>query len=43
MPYGRPLLDLAVIATAIITAGSGLYYLKSNYPLLIATTKRSRR
>jgi CDP-diacylglycerol--glycerol-3-phosphate 3-phosphatidyltransferase len=43
MPYGRPLLDLAVIATAIITAGSGLYYLKSNYPLLIATTKRNRR
>lgn len=43
MPYGRPLLDLAVIATAIITAGSGLYYLKSNYPLLIATTKRNRQ
>ena len=43
MPHGRTLLDLAVIVTAVITAGSGLYYLKSNYPLLIATARRRRR
>ena len=43
MPYGRTLLDLAVIVTAVITAGSGLYYLKSNYPLLIATARRNHR
>jgi len=43
MPYGRNLVDLAVIVTAVITAGSGLYYLKSNYPLLVATARRPRR
>jgi len=43
MPYGRNLLDLAVIVTAVVTAGSGLYYLKSNYPLLVATARRPRR
>ncbi|NCY21185.1 CDP-diacylglycerol--glycerol-3-phosphate 3-phosphatidyltransferase [bacterium] len=43
LPYGRTLLNLAVIVTAIITAGSGLYYLKSNYPLLIATARRRRQ
>ncbi|NDE85520.1 MAG: CDP-diacylglycerol--glycerol-3-phosphate 3-phosphatidyltransferase [Verrucomicrobia bacterium] len=43
MPYGRDLLILAVWVTAVITAGSGLYYLKSNYPLLIATARRRRR
>ena len=43
MPYGRDLLILAVWVTAVITAGSGLYYLKSNYPLLIATAWRRRR
>lgn len=43
LPYGRTLLNLAVIVTAIITAGSGLYYLKSNYPLLIATARGRRQ
>ena len=43
MPYGRNLLDLAIWVTALITAGSGLYYLKSNYPLLVATARRHRR
>ena len=43
MPLGRTLLEAAVIVTAVITAGSGLYYLKSNYPLLIETTRRRRR
>lgn len=43
LPYGRSVLNLAVIVTAIITAGSGLYYLKSNYPLLIATARRPRQ
>ena len=42
MPYGRTLLELAVWVTAVITAGSGLYYLKSNYPLLVATARRRR-
>jgi phosphatidylglycerophosphate synthase len=35
LPFGRTLLDLAVFATAIVTAGSGIYYLIRNYPLLI--------
>ncbi|MCX6935182.1 MAG: CDP-diacylglycerol--glycerol-3-phosphate 3-phosphatidyltransferase [Verrucomicrobia bacterium] len=41
MPNGRILLDVAVIITALITAGSGLYYLARNYPLLITKARRS--
>jgi len=40
-PFGRILLDLAVLVTALITAGSGLYYLIRNYPLLISKVHRS--
>ena len=41
LPFGRILLDLAVLVTALITAGSGLYYLIRNYPLLISKVHRS--
>jgi len=41
MPAGRILLDIAVMITALITAGSGLYYLARNYPLLISNVRRS--
>lgn len=35
---GRVLLEGAIWITAIVTAGSGLWYLKANYPLLIQQT-----
>ncbi len=41
LPAGRILLEVAVIITALITAGSGLYYLARNYPLLISNVRRS--
>jgi hypothetical protein len=41
LPAGRILLEVAVIVTALITAGSGLYYLARNYPLLISNVRRS--
>jgi len=41
LPWGRTLLDLAVLVTAIVTAGSGIYYLARNYPLLIPKVHRS--
>ena len=40
---GRILLDFAVWITAAITAGSGLWYLKANYPLLIQQAVRKRK
>ena len=36
------LLEVAVIVTALITAGSGLWYLKANYPLLVTHTIRKK-
>ena len=42
-PTGRALLEAAVWITALITAGSGLYYLKANYPLLANQTLRTKR
>jgi hypothetical protein len=40
MPAGRILLEFAVIITALITAGSGLYYLGKNYPLIVSHVRR---
>jgi len=40
---GRVLLEIAVWITAAITAGSGLWYLKANYPLLIRQAVRKRK
>jgi len=40
---GRILLDFAVWITAAITAGSGLWYLKANYPLLIQQAVRKKK
>ena len=40
---GRVLLDGAVIVTALVTAGSGLWYLKANYPLLVTHTLRKKK
>ena len=40
---GRVLLDVAVWVTAAITAGSGLWYLKANYPLLVQQAVRRRK
>ena len=40
---GRILLEVAVWITALVTAGSGLYYLKANYPLLVQQTIRRRK
>ena len=42
-PAGRVLLEAAVWITAVITAGSGLWYLKANYPLLVQQTVRRRK
>ena len=39
-PFGQPLLYLAVLITALVTAGSGLYYLIRNYPLLSPQVRR---
>ena len=40
---GRILLHVAVWITAAITAGSGLWYLKANYPLLVQQAVRRRK
>jgi CDP-diacylglycerol--glycerol-3-phosphate 3-phosphatidyltransferase len=40
---GRIVLEVAIWITALITAGSGLYYLKANYPLLAKQTLRAKR
>ncbi len=40
---GRILLEAAVWITAIVTAGSGLWYLKANYPLLVQQAVRRRK
>jgi len=40
---GRILLDVAVWITAAITAGSGLWYLQANYPLLIQQAVRRKK
>ena len=37
---GQLILEAAVWITAVVTAGSGLWYLKANYPLLIQQTVR---
>jgi len=42
-PAGRVLLEAAVWITAVITTGSGLWYLKANYPLLVQQTVRRRK
>ena len=39
-PFGQPLLYLAVLITALVTAGSGLYYLIRNYQLLSPQVRR---
>ena len=41
LPAGRILLQIAIILTALITAGSGLYYLARNYSLIISNVRRS--
>jgi hypothetical protein len=41
LPVGRILLQIAIILTALITAGSGLYYLARNYSLIISNVRRS--
>jgi len=41
LPVGRILLQVAIILTALITAGSGLYYLARNYSLIISNVRRS--
>ena len=40
---GRILLEAAVWITALVTAGSGLWYLKANYPLLVQQAVRRRK
>ena len=40
---GRVFLEVAIWITAGVTAGSGLWYLKANYPLLVQETVRRRR
>ncbi len=40
---GRTLLEAAVWITAMVTAGSGLWYLKANYPLLVQQAVRRRK
>ena len=40
---GRILLDVAVWVTAAITAGSGLWYLQANYPLLVQQAVRRKK
>jgi len=40
---GRILLDVAVWVTAAITAGSGLWYLQANYPLLVQQAVRGKK
>jgi len=40
---GRMALEAAVWITAVVTAGSGLWYLKANYPLLVKHTLRRKK
>jgi CDP-diacylglycerol--glycerol-3-phosphate 3-phosphatidyltransferase len=40
---GRILLEASVWITAMVTAGSGLWYLKANYPLLVQQAVRRRK
>ena len=40
---GGMLLEVAVWITALVTAGSGLWYLRANYPLLVQQTMRRRK
>ena len=40
---GRIFLEVAVWITALVTAGSGLWYLRANYPLLLQQTMRRRK
>ncbi|NBS54512.1 CDP-diacylglycerol--glycerol-3-phosphate 3-phosphatidyltransferase [bacterium] len=40
---GRMVLEAAVWITAVVTAGSGLWYLKANYPLLVKHTIRRKK
>ncbi|MEY5062967.1 MAG: phosphatidylglycerophosphate synthase [Verrucomicrobiota bacterium] len=40
---GGMLLEGAVWITAFVTAGSGLWYLRANYPLLVQQTMRRRK
>lgn len=40
---GRNLLEIAIWITALVTAGSGLWYLRANYPLLVQQTVRRRK
>ena len=40
---GRVALEAAVWITAVVTAGSGLWYLKANYPLLVKHTIRRKK
>ena len=40
---GRILLEVAAWITALVTAGSGLWYLRANYPLLVQQTMRRRK
>lgn len=40
---GRIFLEAATWITALITAGSGLWYLRANYPLLVQQTMRRRK
>ena len=40
---GRVVLEAAVWITAVVTAGSGLWYLKANYPLLVKHTIRRKK
>jgi len=40
---GRILLEVAIWITALVTAGSGLWYLKANYPLLVQQAVRRRK
>jgi hypothetical protein len=41
-PTGRILLEAAIWITTFVTAGSGLWYLRANYPLLVQQTLRRR-
>ena len=40
---GRVALEAAIWITAVVTAGSGLWYLKANYPLLVKHTIRRKK
>jgi len=40
---GRVLLEVAIWITALVTAGSGLWYLQANYPLLVQQAIRRKK